>query len=108
MFELVIIDNPGLLRPPEHGGDLLLGLVQGRLVHIELRGLGPIVQLETGGQVFATGIYIIRSRVSINIRLERSPQFFCRDFSSERADFSDDARLDFIYIFVLVLSSVKN
>ena len=35
-------------------------------------------------------------------------EFFCRDFSSERADFSDDARLDFIYIFVLVLSSVKN
>ena len=85
MFELVIIDNPGLLRPPEHGGDLLLGLVQGRLVHIELRGLGPIVQLETGGQVFATGIYIIRSRVSINIRLERRPQFLAAEMQLNKS-----------------------
>ena len=79
VFELVITDNPRHVCPPEHGGDLLLGLVQGRLVHIELRGLGPIVQLETGGQVFATGIYKIRSRVSIN-RFPTEPSVFLQRF----------------------------
>ena len=62
MFKLVITDDLRLVRPLEHGGDLLLGLVQGRLVHLAVvRRLGPIVQLEAGGQVVKARLHIIRS-----------------------------------------------
>ena len=39
-------DDPRLVGSLEHGGDLYLGLLQGRLVHLlVVRGLGPIGQL---------------------------------------------------------------
>ena len=68
-------DNPDLVRILEHSRDLPLELVQGRLVHFAVvRGLGPIVQLQTGGQVFATSIH---NGVSSDI----TPEPFDRDDS---------------------------
>ena len=50
VFELVVANHPSLMRPVEHGGDLLLGLLQGRLVHLlVIRGLGPVIKLQCGG-----------------------------------------------------------